>query len=280
MNKYYLSIAVFFLLTGTVTAQRVGGVYRLHMGMRDDLNIWIIDGATVRRDIYPAFLYGGNPQRYPFIPQKEIWIDHAIAAEEFDYTIAHELLERSLMAKKGMSYDDAHNRALRLERSMRRADDSSSRAHERDLPKVSPTDCDGEKEIARLPDSIALHSIYRKPLQERSGISVWIVDGAAVRRDIYPDFGLSGNDLAYHFIPQKEIWIDSQISCEETEFSVATELLERALMAKGVKYDDAYEQAITAINDSRKRAFNSARQKPAIRIPEILEREKGTGDEK
>ncbi len=280
MNKYILSILLFLLLGGEATAQRVGGVYRLHMGMREGFNVWIVDGAAVRRDLYPAFLYGGNPQRYPFIPHNEMWIDNAIAAEEFEYTIAHELLERSLMARQGMSYENAHDRALELERAMRRADDSLARAHERELPLVSPTDCDGVKEIAGLPDSIALHGIYSVPLESRGDISIWIVDGAAVRRDIYPDFGMSDNDLACHFIPPKEIWIDGQISCEETEFSIATELYERELMAKGVPYDDAYERAITAIGASRKRASDSARQKPSLLVPKVLDRDKGTGDEK
>jgi hypothetical protein len=278
MNKYIL--LVLFLLGGDATAQRVSGVYRLHMGMREGYNVWIVDGAAVRRDLYPAFLYGGNPQRYLFIPHNEIWIDNAIAAEEFEYTIAHEFLERSLMARRGMSYDDAHNRALELEHTMRRADDSLARAHERELPHVSPTDCDGVKEIAELPDSIALRNIYRVPLGNRGDISIWIVDGAAVRRDIYPDFGLSDNDLACHFIPANEIWIDGQISCEETEFSIATEMYERELMAKGVPYDDAYERATTAIGASRKKAADSARRKPSLLIPKVLDRDKGTGDEK
>ena len=280
MNKLFLSLLLFLLLGGDATAQRVSGVYRLHMGMREGYNVWIVDGAAVRRDLYPAFLYGGNPQRYLFIPHNEIWIDNAIAAEEFEYTIAHEFLERSLMARRGMSYDDAHNRALELEHTMRRADDSLARAHERELPHVSPTDCDGVKEIAELPDSIALRNIYRVPLGNRGGISIWIVDGAAVRRDIYPDFGLSDNDLACHFIPANEIWIDGQISCEETEFSIATELFERDLMTKGVSYDNAYEHAITAIGVSRKRAADSARRKPSLLIPKVLDRDKGTGDEK
>ena len=280
MNKLFLSLLLFLLLGGDATAQRVSGVYRLHMGVREGYNVWIVDGAAVRRDLYPAFLYGGNPQRYLFIPHNEIWIDNAIAAEEFEYTIAHEFLERSLMARRGMSYDDAHNRALELEHTMRRADDSLARAHERELPHVSPTDCDGVKEIAELPDSIALRNIYRVPLGNRGDISIWIVDGAAVRRDIYPDFGLSDNDLACHFIPANEIWIDGQISCEETEFSIATEMYERELMAKGVPYDDAYERATTAIGASRKKAADSARRKPSLLIPKVLDRDKGTGDEK
>jgi hypothetical protein len=280
MNKLFLSLLLFLLLGGDATAQRVSGVYRLHMGMREGYNVWIVDGEAVRRDIYPSFLYGGNPQRYLFIPQKEIWIDNAIAAEEFEYTLAHELLERLLMARQGMSYSDAHNRALELEHAMRRANDSLAHAHERELSRVSPTDCDGVKEIAELPDSIALRNIYRVSLGNRGDISIWIVDGAAVRRDIYPDFGLSDNDLACHFIPANEIWIDGQISCEETEFSIATEMYERELMVQGVPYDDAYERAITAIGASRKRAADSARHKPSLLIPKVLDRDKGTGDEK
>jgi hypothetical protein len=280
MNKYFLSILLFLLLAGETTAQRVGGIYRIHVGLKDGLNIWIVDGATVRRDLYPEFLYGGNPQRYFFVPRHEIWIDNAITSEEFGYTVAHELKEFDLMRRQGLSYEKAHNSALEVERIMRRADDSSSHAHEQELPRVSPTDCDGVKEIAELPDSIFLHNVYRVPLGKRGGLSVWVVDGAVVRRDIYPDFGLSANDFACHFIPPKEIWIDGQISCEETEFSIATELFERELMAKGKSYDDSYEQAISAIGASRKRAADSARYKPSLLIPKVLDRDEGTGDEK
>ncbi len=278
-------LGLFFLLMGGEAVSqpmnfRVGGVYRMHMGVRDGFDIWIVDGGTVRREIYPEFLFGGNPQRYLFVPRREIWIDNTIAAEEFGYTVAHELRERGLMAHKRISYGDAHSLALGLERSMRRADDSSSREHEKALHMVSPTDCDNVKEIADLPDSIGLHNIYRVMLGMRGAVSVWVVDGAAVRRDIFPDFGLSGNDLAYHFIPKKEIWIDGQISCEETEFSTAIELLERDSMAKGMSYDQAYEQALQAVAPPRRKAAENARRRPSIILPKILDRDTGTGDEK
>ena len=275
---------LFFLLGGEALTQtrsfRVAGVYRLHMGIRDGYDIWIVDGPTVRREIYPEFLFGGNSQRYLFIPLREIWVDNAVAAEEFGYTVAHELRERSLMAHKKISYEDAHRIALDLERSMRRTDDSSAREHEKELPHVSPTDCDNVKEIATLPDSIPLHNIYRVKLGMRGAIAVWVVDGAAVRRDIFPDFGLSGNDLAYHFIPKKEIWIDGQISCEETEFSTAIELLERESMTKGMSYNQAYEQALQAVAPPRKKTADNARRKPSITVPKVLDRETGSGDEK
>ena len=164
---------------GQEAVRRVEGIYRVHMGLKDGCEIWIVDGAAVRREIYPEFLYGGNGQRYRFIPLHEIWIDNAIAAEEYGYTLAHELHERELMARKGQSYDDAHNSALALERRMRQSDDSAARARESAAPRVSPTDCDGVKEITELPDSISLHGIYCVPLGSREGISIWIVDGAA-----------------------------------------------------------------------------------------------------
>lgn len=282
-NFIFLGLSL-LLLNGEAASQptnlRVRDVYRMHMGVRDGFDIWIVDGGTVRREIYPEFLFGGNPQRYLFVPRREIWIDNAVAAEEFSYTVAHELRERGLMAHKRISYEDAHHLALDLERSMRRADDSSARQHEKELHRVSPTDCDNMKEIADLPDSISLHNIYRVMLGMRGAISVWVVDGAAVRRDIFPDFGLSGNDLAYHFIPKKEIWIDGQISCEETEFSTAIELLERESMAKGMSYNQAYEQAIQAVAPPRKKAAENARRRLSIILPRVLDRDIGTGDEK
>jgi hypothetical protein len=92
---------------------------------------------------------------------------------------------------------------------------------------VGVTDHDNIKEIKDIPDSIRLQNIYRLPVGIRNGISIWIVDGYLVRKNIFPDFGFSGNDLSCHFIPSKEIWIDGQISCEETEYSISTELMER-----------------------------------------------------
>lgn len=255
-------------------------VYRLLSGSTEGQEIWIVDGAAVRRSIYPEFLYGGNSERYLFIPKGEIWIDNAIAAEEFAYTVAHELHERTLMATRGDSYDDAHNSALAVERTMRQRDQVLAHRHEVALPRVSPTDCDGVKGITGLPDSLRLRHVYRALDTVRDGLTVWIVDGAAVRRDVFPDFGLSGNDRAYRFIPKGEIWIDDQISCEETEFSVATELIERTLMGEGVPYNEAYEQALARVLDLRIGHAHRAAEKPRIVRPDRSDREVGTGSER
>lgn len=258
----------------------ITGIYRFPVDTLNGLVVWIMDGPSVRRSIYPAFLFGGNAQRYTFVPAGEIWIDNSITAEEFTYTVAHEMLERRLMGRFGWTYDAAHDSALALEQSLRRADLQAVRIHEETLPKVSPTDYDTVKEITALPDSLNLRRIYRVPLGTRAGVQLWIVDGAAVRRDIYPDFGMSGNDLAYHFIPRGEIWIDAQTSCEELEFSIRTELIERHLMDGGMSYDDAFETAVREVQELRRRLETVAARHQPLHFSPPLDRDKGTGSDR
>lgn len=259
---------------------KISNVYRASLEEQNGKKVWVVDGLVIRRDIFGEFLYGGNTQRYPWIPKNEIWIDNAISAEEFKYTLIHELHERDLMAKKGMSYADAHDSSLAIEHSLRLYDYQFSRMHETKLHKVKPVDCDGLKEIKNLPDSISLRQIYRQFVVSRDSLNVWIVDGAAVRRDIFPDFGLSGNDMAYHFIPKNEIWVDGQISCEETRFSIIAESVERQLMANGMSYDEAYTFALKTTLQYRMQDLDNVKKKTPIPVPKDSVRDKGTGDEK
>lgn len=254
--------------------------YRIHAGVREGFDVWIVDGAAVRREIFPEFVYGGNAERYPFVPEKEIWIDNAIACEEFEYTLAHELHERALMARKGMSYADAHDSSLALERRMRSADRDAARAHEASLPRVSPRDCDGVEEIPSLPASIRLSGIYRSVAARIDSVTLWIVDGAAVRRDIFPDFGFSGDDKAYRFIPPREIWLDGQISCEETPFSIAGELITRREMLRGRSFDDAYTVSLDTLAAMRRRMIERCRAMPLPPLPAERTRDTGTGKER
>lgn len=248
------------------------------MGKEKNYDIWIIDGNQVRLKIFSSFLYGGNEQRYPFNPKGEIWIDNAISCEEYYLTLAHELNERHLMAKFGLEYLTAHDSSLSLEQTIRHTNEEVCRAHEASLKKVSGTDYSNIKEIRGIPDSIQLQNIYRIPMGTREGIAIWIVDGYMVRKDVYPDFGFSGNDLSYHFIPQKEVWIDGQVSCEETEYSIATELKERQLMEKGESYDDAYSDAIDNTLKNRQDMLKLAKSHFKIAIPDSLTRYAGVID--
>jgi hypothetical protein len=276
-NAVYI-LAIILTITGCNNTKKVGGVYRYYMGKEQNYDIWIIDGNQVRLKIFSSFLYGGNEQRYPFNPKGEIWIDNAISCEEYYLTLAHELNERHLMAKFGWKYLTAHDSSLSLEQTIRRKNEEICLAHEASLKKVSATDFSNIKEIKGIPDSIKLQNIYRIPAGKRDDVTIWIVDGYMVRKNVYPDFGFSGNDLSYHFIPQKEIWIDGQVSCEETEYSIATELKERKLMESGKSYDDAYSDAIDITQKNRQDMVKLAGSHFRIAIPDSLTRYAGVID--
>jgi hypothetical protein len=269
--------AIFFCLLilsfqGCRKPASVDGIYRYYWGNQAGYDIWIIDGYQVRHKIYTYFLYGGNEQRYLFVPVGEIWIDHAVSCEEFEMTLKHELNERNLMDKLGWKYDPAHDSSLAIEVIMRRRFDQACRDHEDSLPKMSVRDHEGTKEIRDIPDSVKLQNIYRVPLGERGGISVWIVDGYKVRATIFPDFGFSGNDLVYRFIPPKEIWIDGQVSEEETEYSITAELIERGMMSRGIDYDSAYGTAIDSVVKLRNAMELLIRKHPPVIVPDSLTR--------
>jgi hypothetical protein len=260
------------------SAKYVRGVYRVHVGHSHGFAIWIVDGAVIRHEIYHEFVYGGNVQRYPWTPKQEIFIDNAISADEYEYTLAHELYERDLMAKRGLSYDEAHDSALMLEHRMRLRDLTACKQHEAELPLVSTLDDDSVRELP-LPDSIRLKDIYRQHLAKRDGIAIWIVDGPTVRREIYPDFGMSGNDKVYFFIPKGEIWIDNSASCEETEYSIASELEERKLMANGIGYDLAYQAALKIVIRMRDQTDRLISRMRPIEVVQPTDRDFGTGSE-
>jgi hypothetical protein len=277
--KKTISILVISILFGSCSRnERISNIYRYYWGKSGGYDVWIVDGGVVRQKIYKEFLYGGNEQRYIFNPRGEIWIDNAISSEEFDLTLAHELNERHLMAKFGWTYENAHDSSLMLEQVIRHKNMETCLAHESILRKVSVLDSYNIKEIKSLPDSVYLQNIYRIPMGLRDGVFVWVVDGYLIRKNIYPDFGFSGNDLAYHFIPPNETWIDGQVSCEETEYSIALELTERNLKKEGKTYSDAYEAAVQMIQDKRIDMEKTIKSHPGLILPDSLERDSGVID--
>jgi hypothetical protein len=279
-KTFVLLFVVIVIITSCKQINSVDGVYRNYWGEKDGYKVWFIDGDKVRTTLYQEYLYGGNDQRYLFNPKGEIWIDNAVSCEEFEMTLAHELNERHLMAKYGWTYEVAHDSSLALEVIMRRKYEQICRAHEDSLPKMLVKDYANNKEIKDIEDSVKLQNIYRVPLGNRNGIQVWIVDGYLVRKNIFPDFGFSGNDLTYHFIPNKEIWIDGQISAEETEYSISLELMQRDLMSKGKSFDDAYEASISEIRAKRIKMDELVKQQPQIVIPDSTTRDAGIKDPK
>jgi len=194
-------------------------------GTRGKFAIWVVDGNYVRTYIDEEFTNYGQHYRFKFIPQNEFWLDKEANEGEANYFIDSMLVINRLMAK-GVSHKKAVKVADRVER------------RERHKSKVFKRFVHWVFHLKKVPKEI-----YKKLLQEFNGIKVWLVDGELVRDLFYIDFTEGGHDKVYFFIPEKEIWIDDDISPYERKFVLLHELHERTLMAKGIKYGPSHESS-------------------------------------
>lgn len=193
--------------------------------VRGDIQVWIVDGAYIRGHIDEEFTNFGQHYRYPYIPEKEFWIDAEAEDDERAFFIEHLLVEHEHMAK-GVPYAQALTEADRAERRERR------RAG--DVRKVTR----GGKD---LPDPKTVHERLWKTME--NGTNVWIVNGRLVRSVFDIDFTAGGHDHVYEFVPQGEVWIDSDIEEKERGFVLLHEIHERNRMAEGLPYSKAHEES-------------------------------------
>lgn len=96
---------------------------RLLGRVKKDIKVWLVDGFLIRSMFDIDFTEGGHDLVYDFVPNNEVWIDNDIKPKERLFVLLHELLERSLMAKK-MKYNSAHKKASKLEWSARHDGDT------------------------------------------------------------------------------------------------------------------------------------------------------------
>jgi hypothetical protein len=192
---------------------------------RGEIQIWIVDGSYIRGHIDEEFTNFGQHYRYPYIPEKEFWIDQEAEHDEHIFFIDHLLVEYDLMSK-GAPYDRALIEADLIERKERR------RAGD-----VSKTTNHGKQ----LPDGHSVHENLWKRLE--NGISVWIVNGRLVRSVFDIDFTAGGHDHVYEFVPAGEVWIDDAIVENERGFVLLHELHERNKMETGLPYSKAHAES-------------------------------------
>ncbi len=82
--------------------------------------IYAVDGALVRNAVHIDFTTGGNPGRYSYVPEGEIWVERVLEPTDMAASLYHELVESHLMEKYGLDYDTAHEEASRVESEVRR----------------------------------------------------------------------------------------------------------------------------------------------------------------
>jgi hypothetical protein len=192
---------------------------------RGDIQVWIVDGSFIRGHIDEEFTNFGQHYRYPYIPEKEFWIDQEAEHDERGFFIDHLLIEHDLMSK-GAPYDKALVEA-----------DQSERKERRRAGDVSKTTNHGQQ----LPYGHSVHERLWKKLE--NGVSVWIVNGRLVRSVFDIDFTAGGHDHVYEFVPTGEVWIDDAIVENERGFVLLHELHERNKMSEGLPYSKAHAES-------------------------------------
>ena len=80
------------------------------LGTINEFIVWSVNGKMVRNVIYLDFVEGGNPGRYRFVPEEEIWVEEWTEPTELAPIILHEITE-AIEMKAGASYDEAHSEA-------------------------------------------------------------------------------------------------------------------------------------------------------------------------
>ncbi len=80
-------------------------------------------------------------------------------------------------------------------------------------------------------------------LERRGPLSVWLVDGAFVRKNIDIEFSNFASHYIIDEIPKNEIWLDAETDPDEQRFFRAHAVTERRLLAKGVDADVARKTA-------------------------------------
>jgi len=92
-------------------------------GKIGDFEVWFVDGEIIRDHIDLDFVLGGNPGRYRYVPEGEIWIERGLRLTPTDAapTILHEAVECILMQTAGATYSQGHDAANVAERALRLA---------------------------------------------------------------------------------------------------------------------------------------------------------------
>lgn len=185
------------------------------------LEIWEVDGQKIREKLDIEFPNYAMWPDFDYIPKNELWLDVEKDQNERQFFIDH-MLAQWIVLKSGQDNSIALEKAYRVEK--------SERAKTGDKEKVF--DAKGKPH----PDKV-----HRSLLGKTAdGLSVWLVDGRLVRSAFFADFMDGGHHLIYHWIPEKEVWIDDDLVKREYLYVILHELHERMLMAKGWSYNKAH----------------------------------------
>jgi len=88
------------------------------LGRASGYTAWVVDGGVVRNEVDIDFAIGGNPARYSYVPENEVWLEDTGDEDDMKATFMHEVWEAGSM-RAGDSYGRAHGQASAKEKRVR-----------------------------------------------------------------------------------------------------------------------------------------------------------------
>ena len=95
---------------------------------------------------------------------------------------------------------------------------------------------------------------YFEEIGQRGDITVWLVDGFYVRKNLDEEFTNLRQHYRFNCIPENEFWIDREANADEQPFFIDHLLIEHRLMKKGIPYVKAIELADRKEKAERRKA--------------------------
>jgi hypothetical protein len=239
-------------------------IYIKKIGKRGHIDIWLVDGVKIRRDLDEEFTNFGHHYFFDFIPENEFWIDREHKKGEARYFIDHMLIEHRLISE-GKDFEYSEKKANIAEK--------KERAKSKLVSSFSGEQKSGKELIDK---------IHKQFLEEYSKkFKAWVVNGELVRDLLCIDFTEGGHDKVYSFIPENEIWLDDDIEPKERKFILLHELHERNLMPEGhnlkmkngiIEADKNYNKTYTSAHIKASRLEYYCRHHPE-KLDEKLKKE-------
>jgi hypothetical protein len=187
----------------------------------DKSKIKYVDGFKIRNTLDDDFtvlhsrsLNIANYAPKFYIPENEWWFDHSFKGELDFFITVEEITDELLLT---MEFEIAR-----------------------------------EKLKEKLCITKPLSEIKKTEMMKDEDYTVYLVDGAEIRKTFDPHFVFGGHDLVYSYIPQNEIWLDEKMNNGEVPYILLHEKIERDLMKAGKNYDVAHEYATASDKEMRR----------------------------
>jgi len=187
----------------------------------EGVDVYGVDGGWLRENVDRDWTNFGQPPRYPYVPENEMWISYG--EQDYNFYIENMIGERLALAS-GQDQEAAKQAGLRAEIRLRAS-----------LTGDRP---DRQADIALL--------VHKEVFSLQDGIITWVVNGDQVRQLADPNFTQGGNPEFYPFVPKQpyEIWIDDKAPQDEWKYDDLHERTEsEAMRERGWGYEDAHRLA-------------------------------------